>query len=591
MIDSKIHPAQKCIAGRSMLENVLRIDTLMHYMSIAGFAKAAAIFFDFKAAFPSIAHQYLFEILQASGIPSTIIRIIKKLYHRNWHVIKLAGKTFVGPLILAGVRQGCPLSMILFALCLQPLIIKLGTLIGNGDGFGAFADDLALVVANLDEVAGPIAELFERFAKASGLHLNLNKCVIVPLSAADDAFDVIKASVANNAPAWSSFPTQDVAEYLGFKLGPGSVDVQWNSIIRKAQDTTLRWASLQSGFLYNILACNVFILSLFSFVGQLSVAGKEVESFIDFLIRKMFAGPGNWLPPDFLCHLNILGMPVSLKHLGNTIRASKIRVAFDHRQVIDEIGDDAAYAYLQFTNAYGHDHKFSKWHANTFVNNLSLAKRNFEIDCSSQEDLYGSILANKKDDFKVDQSKILKLLDDQMLHSDYTQFMKNLRKRLDRYKLRCTPRLAPEKVITRMKLVKGKVKHSLLVVYMRTILNGWVTERRMRSIIGKQSNSHDNKCVLCDSLYGEDSLEHIACCRCTKEIFAKLGIHIVDMHDFLALSVDYQDPKAMANHLMALGITYSIYNTVKHHDPNLPPIVISELITAGISSASYCMAR
>ena len=134
-----------------------------------------------------------------------------------------------------------------------------------------------------------------------------------------------------------------------------------------------------------------------------------------------------------------------------------------------------------------------------------------------------------------------------------------------------------------MKLVKGKVKHSLLVVYMRTILNGWVTERRMRSIIGKQSNSHDNKCVLCDSLYGEDSLEHIACCRCTKEIFAKLGIHIVDMHDFLALSVDYQDPKAMANHLMALGITYSIYNTVKHHDPSLPPIDFSELITAGIS--------
>ena len=129
----------------------------MRYMSISGFAKAAAIFFDSKAAFPSIAHQYLFETLQASGIPSTIVRIIRKFYHRNWHVIKLAGKTFVGPLILAGVRQGFPLSMILFALSLQPLIIKLETLIGDGDGFGAFADDLALVVANLDEVAGLVA--------------------------------------------------------------------------------------------------------------------------------------------------------------------------------------------------------------------------------------------------------------------------------------------------------------------------------------------------------------------------------------------------------------------------------------------------
>ena len=366
--------------------------------------------------------------------------------------------------------------------------------------------------------------------------------------------------------------------------------MQWNSIIRKAQDTTLRWAALQSGFLYNILACNVFILSLFSFVGQLSVAGKEVEGFVDFLIRKMFAGPGNWLPPDFLSHINILGMPVSLRHLGNTIRASKIRVAFDHRHVIEEIGGDAALAYLQFTNAHGHDHKFSKWHANTFVNNLSLARRNFEIDCSSHEDLFGSILANKKDDLKVDQSKIIKLLDDRMLPKDHAQFMENLRKRLDRYKLRCTPRAAPERVVRRMKLVKGKVKHSLLVVYMRTILNGWVTERRMRSIHGR-FNSQCNKCVMCDNLYGEDSLEHIACCRCTKEVFSEMGITIVDMHRFLALTDGNLDPKTMANHLMALGIVYSIYNTIKHHNPESPPIVISELITAGIASAAYSFAR
>ena len=165
--------------------------------------------------------------------------------------------------------------------------------------------------------------------------------------------------------------------------------------------------------------------------------------------------------------------------------------------------------------------------------------------------------------------------------------MKNLRKRLDRYKLRCTPNAAPERVVRRMKLVKGKVKHSLLVVYMRTILNGWVTERRMRTIHGKH-NSHCNKCVMCDSLFGEDSLEHIACCKYSREVFAKMGITIVDMHGFLALNDENKDPKTMANHLMALGIVYSIYNTIKHHKA---PIVISELITAGISSAAYSFAR
>ena len=97
---------------------------------------------------------------------------------------------------------------------------------------------------------------------------------------------------------------------------------------------------------------------------------------------------------------------------------------------------------------------------------------------------------------------------------------------------------------------------------------------------------------MCDSLYGEDSLEHIAYCKYSKEIFAKMGITIVDMHDFLALDREYNDnPIALANHLVALGIVYSVYNTIKHHDPCLPQLVISELITAGISSASYTLAR
>ena len=162
-----------------------------------------------------------------------------------------------------------------------------------------------------------------------------------------------------------------------------------------------------------------------------------------------------------------------------------------------------------------------------------------------------------------------------MLHTDHSQFMKNIRKRLDRYKLRCTPNAAPERVVRRMKLVKGKVKHSFLVAHMRTILKGWVTERRMRTIHGKQINSQDNKCVMCDALYGEDSLEHIACCKCSKEVFARLGIHVVDMHDFLALMDENLDPKAMANHRMAWGIVYSIYNPFKHHDFNLPPLVLA----------------
>ena len=99
------------------------------------------------------------------------------------------------------------------------------------------------------------------------------------------------------------------------------------------------------------------------------------------------------------------------------------------------------------------------------------------------------------------------------------------------------------------------------------------------------NNSSYNDCLLCDSQYGEDSLEHIAVCRCTKQIFAKFGITITCMHEFLAISDGTNNPRVMVNHLIALGLTYSIYNTVKHHDPTKSPLNVHALMSAAISSA------
>jgi len=171
IVDSKIHRFQKCIAGRQILENVIEVDTAMHTFSINSKVKdtAAAMFFDFLAAFPSVAHEYLFAILAAAGLPSAFVHAIKKLYDRNWHVIKLSGKLYNGPQILAGVRQGCPLSMILFAICIEPLLRMLEKAISPGDVVGSFADDIAAVLQNMQTTLPRLLVIFKIFGLASGL--------------------------------------------------------------------------------------------------------------------------------------------------------------------------------------------------------------------------------------------------------------------------------------------------------------------------------------------------------------------------------------------------------------------------------------
>ena len=66
----------------------------------------------------------------------------------NEIICTIAGKTFLGRIILSGVRQGCPLLMILFAIAVDAIIRKLQAVVDckEDQGLGAFADDIGLVI-------------------------------------------------------------------------------------------------------------------------------------------------------------------------------------------------------------------------------------------------------------------------------------------------------------------------------------------------------------------------------------------------------------------------------------------------------------
>ena len=126
--------------------------------------------------------------------------------------------------------------MILFAMCLEPLLRHLSLLLHSDDVLGAFADDIGVVARDSRIILPGLFSTFQTFASISNLQLGLPKCVLVPLGTADSIpkfHDLLHVC----APAWSSFAVRQWADYFG----PDSTSRQFGDVVKKACDTILRW--------------------------------------------------------------------------------------------------------------------------------------------------------------------------------------------------------------------------------------------------------------------------------------------------------------------------------------------------------------
>jgi hypothetical protein len=119
---------------------------------------------DMKDAFGSVSHRLLEHNLKDMNFPQTIRELVMDSYFQaNVNINSKKGMT--NPIaIKRGVKQGCPLSTLLFNSCLDSLIIKLNTQEMKKCGFGinsniddnlvcqAYADDILLFAEGYNNI-------------------------------------------------------------------------------------------------------------------------------------------------------------------------------------------------------------------------------------------------------------------------------------------------------------------------------------------------------------------------------------------------------------------------------------------------------
>eukprot|EP00959_Pyramimonas_sp_CCMP1952_P017821 377933-Pyramimonas_sp.AAC.1 len=97
-----------------MLQNVVDVDYEAMTVSLT-VEHGGMVLFDFKAAFPSESHEYVLGDLSFLGVPRQCLNFVTALYDDNRCRISCRGSFHDGFKITAGIRQGCPLSPLLFA--------------------------------------------------------------------------------------------------------------------------------------------------------------------------------------------------------------------------------------------------------------------------------------------------------------------------------------------------------------------------------------------------------------------------------------------------------------------------------------------
>ena len=164
--------------------NIRLIDDVIDYFD--RFQKKGVLFMaDFEKAFDSLDWGFMFKTLDFFKFGPSFKRLIRTLYTLPVGRIKNNGYISDEFSISRGIRQGCPVSALLFILVIELFGLRIRQEIYlKGFEFGfpekplkmvQYADDCILFLNNIDELCTAIS-ILDYFGDVSGLKLNLSKC-------------------------------------------------------------------------------------------------------------------------------------------------------------------------------------------------------------------------------------------------------------------------------------------------------------------------------------------------------------------------------------------------------------------------------
>nr|CAD1828059.1 unnamed protein product [Ananas comosus var. bracteatus] len=224
VMDKLVNPFQTAfIKGRHILDNFYTAHILIHHLHSSKH-KAALLKIDFERAFDHINWDFLFQLLSTRGFGAKWIDWIKGLLLSTSSAVLLNGTPGSSFVCKRGLRQGDPLSPLLFIMCTDVLFRMIDAATSSGHlptvGIGEvsihtlqFADDILIFFDGSRKSAAVIKVILDAFSDSSGLKINFNKSALIPLHLTDD-------QAADLSTIFGCSTQHFPFSYLGLPLSP-----------------------------------------------------------------------------------------------------------------------------------------------------------------------------------------------------------------------------------------------------------------------------------------------------------------------------------------------------------------------------------
>lgn len=296
-----IHPSQAgFVPGRHIYDQIW-LSKLIINLAEATDQDGVIIALDQEKAYDKIEHDYLWETLTAFGIPDEFVNTIKALYSDAHTIVMINGIASKPFKVIRGVRQGDPLSCLLFDLAIEPLAESLRQ--SNLEGFKIpgkeerliatlFADDTTTYLSKNDDF-GVLVDLLDVWCAASGAKFNITKTEIIPIGTLEHR-NAVQQNRYINGTDGTKIPEnikiskdREPIRSLGAMIGNNICQIEsWARVLEKIDASLKRWEQGHPTMEGRRLIIQMVVGGMTQYLTKVQGMPKGIEEKLEKRIRK-----------------------------------------------------------------------------------------------------------------------------------------------------------------------------------------------------------------------------------------------------------------------------------------------------------------